>query len=127
MFQPYPYQVSATYFLGSRFMGTSEFTLPRGQLTSLALFCPQCGEIWFRVACKSSGGPVLWTTEYAPCPQHKPVSALDWGRVPGSVWRSGYGDRATLLPTDWALCIEHLPVDMLRHELEIALREAENA
>lgn len=96
------------YFLGSRLLGTSSRTpwWDDVQLAtaSVALLCPVCGEVWGRVAIEGKE----WTCLRRGCAKH-PYSAFEHAN-------------GSFLPS-WLHRYDHLPPEVLRHELNLLLKE----
>lgn len=112
----------ATYFLGSRILGTSTFPCPNGGADGQAWFCRTCGEVWARVVCReddSATSPFI--LHQAPCVKHAPTCAIDWQYLPGSMLNSLGLNRSTLSTLQWALALEHLPEEVLRREVQLAI------
>ena len=83
---------------------------------SQAFYCEQCGDIWARCVVTGSARCLL---VHRPCIKHTPISAVDWGSVPGTLasWRNA----ANSPYWDTAHCVEHLPRGVLKREYEILL------
>lgn len=103
------------YFLGNTLLSSRSFLRPP---LSFAFFCSTCGEVWGRVW--TEGEP--WKVEEVPCEKHHSVGVWDWGRVAGSFVA---GNEITTGPARAALCVEFLPVEVLKREVEIHLNHAE--
>lgn len=102
----------AVYLVGSRVLGTAK--APRGA-QSLAYFCPECGELWGRIALEAR-----WQVLYVSCERHRDAEH-PW-RLPGSLL-SALQD-----PALWesAARLDVMPLEALRRECLIHLKEYEN-
>ena len=81
----------------------------RYQRSSLAYFCPRCGDVWCRLACSDSRGVLQeFLCTHAPCPDHP----SPWG-VAGSLLR----DHAERL-------LDSFPADAIRYEFTQQMKEA---
>jgi len=103
----------ATYFFGTRVVGTSRIP-PHGYAPdSLAWFCQVCGDLWARALVE--GSETSWRVEVAPCAKHAGTNALDWSRVPGSL---SQGARLSDLGAgSWARALEALPPELQNREV----------
>ena len=104
--------VTASYFIGERFFGTS--SLFQGA-DSIAYFCSTCGDIWARIVAGEG-----WQVEVVPCALHEPRTAIDWSKTPGSLINPFVTQRF-VGAWAWAAVIEALPPEVLRHEFELHL------
>ena len=95
----------ASYFLGTRFLGTgNSYWWSDTQLSenSLVFVCPTCGEAWGRIFQQGCE----WLPVRSGCPLHPFLSDVGGSFIPS--WRSG--------------CPSELPAPVLSYELNLRLQ-----
>ena len=116
----------ASHFTGNSILGSSEWADPLNAARSLAYFCPECGDIWHRVAVTlDDGTPATWNIETVPCLRHSPTSALDWSRIPGTI-TDAFVTSAQLSRMWWGKALENLPPAVLEREFDRLLTHCES-
>ena len=105
---------SAEYFLHGTYLGGLQYDSGRSDLgwhrSSVAFFCPTCGDTWARMVVTASEGRAChFDVERVGCERH-----FDLWNIPGS----------TLVGRLEGL-VEDLPPALLRREFEVHLRWAE--
>lgn len=98
---------SASYFLGSRFLGQSSFPSPTSVPSSEAFICTSCGETWARIVVAEARH---WYVNAHPCPKHRPTGVADWSTIPGALTL----DDPTIVRESRAL--RNLPLEAVRAE-----------
>lgn len=92
--------MGAHYFLGNQLLGVSpsmsKWEDSRVNHNNLAMFCPQCGDVWARIADERCAG---WFAATRLCSRHGDGSFI-------AVWRNLF---------------EELPPEVLQYELHIRL------
>ena len=105
---------TGSIFVGNSFLGSFRYDSGRADLLyyreSFAFFCPECGDVWGRIAAKSSlGRPLFFRAVPVACARHH-----DWWNVPGSI-----------LANQLEHVIDLLPPEALIREFQIHLAYAE--
>ena len=105
----------ASYFLGSRLLGTSRqlpmFADDQMSRTSEALFCPACGEIWGRIH-----EPMFkeWSVQVRYCAKHF-AHPNNW-----------CGDASGSFIASWRRTFAELPPEVLAYEAILRLERYSN-
>jgi len=106
----------ASYFLGSRFAGSTDIPQNPDRLNSLAWFCEGCGEVWARAVVEGA----TWAIELNRCESCGPAGTWD-SRVAGSVLRQWYPSADYLMGRNQACAVENLPRELLGREMRLSL------
>lgn len=104
----------ASYFLGSRLLGTSQRAAMRKDDQhydwNVALFCQTCGDIWGRIIVTGAKG---WFSENRWCARHANDPAC-WSR-----------DSAGSFIASWRRTFSELPPEVLEYEAKLRLERFE--
>lgn len=108
---------NASYFLGSRLLGSCRIPDKAGIAYSTAFFCRTCGNLWGRVLVEGSD----WRVVEVPCENHTPTGVPDWSTVPGSFLVNSL-EASHTSRMFWGQVIDWMPQNILQREVLLALR-----
>jgi hypothetical protein len=104
--------VNTAYFVKDRLLAAGELRDDYA-VASIAYFCCHCGEVWSRVVAGKT-----WRCIERPCEDHNYAGVFDFAPFPGSIL-AAMGSKDFVGRWAWAACIELLPIEVLKRELEI--------
>ena len=89
---------------------------PEGGLSTLLYICPCCGDIWATVSVENA-------EDFRPC--RRPCVKHEWANmVPGSIL-TFFEDARYQGRDKYYISLERMPVEVLKHELEVHINDFE--
>ena len=109
---------TGSIFVGNSFLGTFRYDSGRSDLLyyreSFAFFCPECGDVWGRIAAKNSSGKACsFHCMTVACLRHH-----DYWNIPGSILVNQLVNMLDLLPPE--ALIREFQIHLAHTEKELA-------
>lgn len=114
------------YFLGERFLGSSEIDHHLWMPRSHAFLCATCGRQWASIISTNQAGAfATWDFHSVPCQDHLRTGVQDWGAISGSIL-AGVTPLANVTAlADLNRTLEHVPLEVLQREFNLAIQPSQ--